>query len=46
MAVNIALVRYIYTHAQLGRGIGINAVVVAVSSAVGRTLAGAILAVT
>jgi DHA2 family multidrug resistance protein-like MFS transporter len=44
MAVNIALVRYIYPQSQLGRGIGINAVVVAVSSAVGPTLAGAILA--
>jgi len=45
MSVNSALIRFIYPHAQFGRGIGINAVVVAVSSAVGPTLAGAILVV-
>jgi DHA2 family multidrug resistance protein-like MFS transporter len=45
MSVNTALLRYIYPQAQLGRGIGINALVVAVSSAVGPTLAAAILAV-
>src|SRR6202142_1480989 len=34
MSVNMALVRHIYPRAQLGRGIGINAMVVAVSAAV------------
>jgi DHA2 family multidrug resistance protein-like MFS transporter len=45
MSVNTALVRFIYPHRALGRGIGINAVVVAVSAAVGPTIASAILAV-
>ncbi|MBN9579771.1 MAG: MFS transporter [Alphaproteobacteria bacterium] len=45
MSVNTALVRYIYPQAMLGRGIGINALVVAVSAAVGPTIAGGILAV-
>jgi MFS transporter, DHA2 family, multidrug resistance protein len=45
MSVNMALVRHIYPRAMLGRGIGINAMVVAVSSAVGPTTASAILAV-
>ena len=45
MAVNMALVRYIYPRHLLGRGIGINAMVVAVSAAVGPTVAAAILAV-
>jgi len=45
MSVNAALVRYTYPHAQLGRGIGINAMVVAVSAAVGPTIAAGILAV-
>ncbi len=45
MSVNTALVRYIYPRAQLGRGIGINAMVVAISSAVGPSVAAAILAV-
>lgn len=45
MAVNTALVRFIYPHRQLGRGIGINAVVVAISAAAGPTVASAILAV-
>jgi DHA2 family multidrug resistance protein-like MFS transporter len=45
MAVNMALVRYIYPRDLLGRGIGINAMVVAVSAAVGPTVAAAILAV-
>src|SRR6185312_9797718 len=34
MSVNTALVRFIYPRAQLGRGIGLNAMVVAVSAAV------------
>jgi DHA2 family multidrug resistance protein-like MFS transporter len=45
MSVNAALVRFTYPRAQLGRGIGINALVVAVSAAVGPTVAAAILAV-
>src|SRR5271170_2574077 len=45
MSVNAALVRFTYPRAQLGRGIGFNALVVAVSSAVGPTLAAVILAV-
>ena len=39
MSVNTALVRMIYPPAQLGRGVAINAMVVAVSSAVGPTIA-------
>src|ERR1700733_2986145 len=45
MAVNMALVRYIYPRDLLGRGIGINAMVVAVSAAIGPTVAAGILAV-
>lgn len=45
MAVTPALVRHIYPHALLGRGLGTNAVVVAVASVVGPTVAAAILAV-
>lgn len=45
MSVNTALVRMIYPPAQLGRGVAINAMVVAVSSAVGPTVASAVLAV-
>jgi MFS transporter, DHA2 family, multidrug resistance protein len=44
MSVNSALVRFTYPHRMLGRGIGINALVVAISAAVGPTLASAILA--
>jgi MFS family permease len=36
LSVNAALVRYTYPRAQLGRGIGVNALVVAVSAAVAR----------
>jgi DHA2 family multidrug resistance protein-like MFS transporter len=43
MSVNAALVRFTYPRALLGRGIGLNALVVAVSAAVGPTLAAAIL---
>ncbi|HVT53879.1 MAG TPA: MFS transporter, partial [Dongiaceae bacterium] len=43
MSVNSALVRYIYPHKILGRGIGINAVVVAISAAAGPSVAAAIL---
>ena len=45
MSVNTALLRFIYPQHLLGRGIGINALVVAVSSAIGPTIAGTILAV-
>ena len=45
MSVNTALVRFIYPREQLGRGIGINAMVVATSAAVGPTVAAGILAV-
>lgn len=45
LSVNSALVRYTYPHDQLGRGIGINAMVVATSAAVGPTIAAGILAV-
>jgi len=45
MSVNTALVRFIYPHRLLGRGIGINAVVVAISAAVGPTVASGILSV-
>jgi DHA2 family multidrug resistance protein-like MFS transporter len=45
MSVNAALVRFTYPHALLGRGIGRNALVVAVSAAIGPTLAAGILAV-
>ena len=44
-AVNGALVRFTYPQALLGRGIGLNAFVVSVSSAIGPSLASAILAV-
>jgi MFS transporter, DHA2 family, multidrug resistance protein len=45
MSVNTALVRMIYPHAQLGRGVAINAMVVAIASAVGPTLASGVLAI-
>jgi DHA2 family multidrug resistance protein-like MFS transporter len=45
MSVNAALVRFTYPRQQLGHGIGINALVVAVSAAVGPTLAAGILSV-
>jgi MFS transporter, DHA2 family, multidrug resistance protein len=45
MSVNPALVRFTYPQRLLGRAIGINAFVVAVSAAVGPTLAAAVLAV-
>jgi len=45
MSVNAALVRFIYPRERLGRGIGIVAMVVAVSAAVGPTVAAAILSV-
>jgi MFS transporter, DHA2 family, multidrug resistance protein len=44
MSVNTALLRYIYPLNMLGRGIGINAVIVSVGSAIGPSIASAILA--
>src|ERR1700687_5705657 len=38
MSVNTALVRFIYPQRLLGRGIGINAVIVSVSAAIGPTV--------
>lgn len=43
MSVNTALIRLIYPQRHLGRGMGINSFIVAVSSAAGPTLAAAIL---
>jgi DHA2 family multidrug resistance protein-like MFS transporter len=45
MSVNTALVRMIYPAGQLGRGVAVNAMVVAVSSAIGPTVASGVLAV-
>lgn len=45
MSINSALVRATYPQGQLGRGIGLNAIVIAVALAAGPTLASAILAV-
>jgi len=45
MSVNGALVRFIYPHRNLGRGIGLNAMVVSASLALGPTIASGILAV-
>ena len=44
-SINGALVRFTYPHALLGRGIGLNALVVSVAAALGPTVAAAILAV-
>lgn len=44
MSVNTALIRLIYPPQILGRGMGINAMVVAVSAAAGPSIAGSILA--
>jgi DHA2 family multidrug resistance protein-like MFS transporter len=43
MSVNTALIRFIYPSKSLGRGVGYNALVVAVSTAIGPTIAAAIL---
>lgn len=45
MSVNLALVRHIYPSTHLGRGVGYNAMIVAVSSAAGPSLAAMILSV-
>ena len=46
MGVNIALIRIVYPPKILGRGLAVNAMVIAISTAAGPTLAGAILSVT
>jgi DHA2 family multidrug resistance protein-like MFS transporter len=43
MSVNTALIRFIYPSRSLGRGVGNNALVVAVSTAIGPTIAAGIL---
>jgi DHA2 family multidrug resistance protein-like MFS transporter len=45
MAVNIALLRFIYPPARLGRGMGLNALVGGVSFSIGPTIASLILSV-
>ncbi len=45
MSVNSALTRYIYPRAMLGRGMGLNALMAGTCSALGPTVASAILAV-
>lgn len=45
MGVNIAITRLIYPREIIGRGLALNAMVIAVTTAVGPTLAGAILSV-
>ncbi|WP_201839595.1 MFS transporter [Microvirga zambiensis] len=45
MSVNIALIRYIYPKHALGRGIGYNTLIVALSATAGPSIAAAILAV-
>ena len=45
MSVNTALIRFIYPSNQLGRGVGFNALVVATSTALGPSVAAAILSV-
>ncbi len=46
MGVNIALTRLIYPRNVLGRGLALNAMVIAIATAAGPTLAGSILSVT
>ncbi|MBP2227718.1 DHA2 family multidrug resistance protein-like MFS transporter [Azospirillum agricola] len=45
MSVSLALVRHIYPTAQLGRGVGYNALIVAVTTAAGPSVAALILSV-
>ncbi|MHB8287204.1 MAG: MFS transporter [Caulobacteraceae bacterium] len=45
MSVNGAMVRFIYPQAQLGRGVGLNALIVGMAAAIGPTVASAILSV-
>jgi DHA2 family multidrug resistance protein-like MFS transporter len=44
MSINAALVRFTYPKAMLGRAIGLNALVISISAAIGPTVASAILA--
>jgi DHA2 family multidrug resistance protein-like MFS transporter len=44
MSINAALVRFTYPKRLLGRGIGLNALVISISAAIGPTVASAILA--
>ncbi|MGE0713839.1 MAG: MFS transporter [Alphaproteobacteria bacterium] len=45
MSVNAALVRYVYPRSHLGRGIGLNSLIVATASATGPTLSSLVLSV-
>ena len=45
MSINAALVRFTYPHRLLGRGVGINALIVSLASAAGPTVASGILSV-
>ncbi|MDE2355594.1 MAG: MFS transporter [Alphaproteobacteria bacterium] len=45
MSVNGGIIRFVWPHAQLGRGIGLNALIISVSAVVAPSLASAILAV-
>ena len=45
MSVNSALIRYIYPHRMLGRGLGFNSLVVATCSALGPSIAALVLSV-
>lgn len=45
MSVNIALIRIIYPRNILGRGLALNAMVIAIATAAGPTIAGALLSV-
>jgi MFS transporter, DHA2 family, multidrug resistance protein len=45
MSVNIALVRFIYPHGEIGRGISLNGMVIATGVALGPTIASAVLSV-
>jgi DHA2 family multidrug resistance protein-like MFS transporter len=44
MSINAALVRFTYPKRQLGRGIGLNALVISIAAAIGPTVASGILA--
>ncbi len=46
MCVNTALIRFIYPARQLGRGVGLNALTVATSTAIGPTVAAGLLSFT
>jgi len=45
MSVNGAVVRYTYPHRLLGRGVGLNALVISIAAVIGPSIASAILAV-